>query len=113
MVDWSAMTGEEVVAVLHSVPVVMRPWQGWGGERVTDASGRFFSRHSVVEGHLVQGGTKHACVQPMGSGWSWSLGLYDHGPTLATAAEAMADVDRVMRERGWKLIGETPARPTA
>ncbi len=58
MIDWSVMTGEEVVAALRSIPVVMHPWQGWGGERLVFASGRFFSRHSVVEGHLVQGGTK-------------------------------------------------------
>jgi hypothetical protein len=109
MIDWSVMTGEEVVAALRSIPVVMHPWQGWGGERLVFASGRFFSRHSVVEGHLVQGGTKHACVQPLtpGPGWSWSLGLHEHGATFDTAEEAIADVDRVMRERGWKLMGDT------
>jgi hypothetical protein len=106
MVDWSAMTGEEVVAALRTVPVVMEPWQGWGGERLVSATGRFFSRHARVLGAALD---KAATVQPLtpGPGWSWSLGLHDGGPVFDTAAEAIADVDRVMRERGWKLLGET------
>jgi hypothetical protein len=105
------MTGEEVLATVCSAPVVMGPWQGWCGEVAESVGDRhFFSRFSDHRVGRLWGDSKHACVQPGNAtpGWSWGLaGEFRSG--FATAAEAIADVDREMRARGWKLIGGTIA----
>ena len=104
-IDWSTMSGKEILVLLENVPIVMQPWQSHGKALMKVGKEETFSRFSDARLGRLWGDTKHAFVQRT-SGWAWTLG-HDYRTGFTTAADAIADVDREMQVRGWKLIGET------
>jgi hypothetical protein len=86
-VDWSAMTGQEVWKAIFSAPQVAGPWE-------TGESGEMDARRAL-DGQIV---ATTLFVMPKYPEASWRV-------PVATSDRGGAD--RILREHGWKLAGDS------
>jgi len=96
VVDWGAMTAEEIAALVESAPVVLRAWHPHG-EYQWVRRGRLGRADAVFDGKvhrwtLLEDG-------------DWVDGGYADGGYVDAREAAMAAADDAARKRGWRLMG--------
>lgn len=97
-VDWGSMTAEEVLAAIHSRPVILGPWERW-----THATG--WSRHEQYP--WGDGDRKYVSVQPSTPGPGWHVSGFDGlgKSRMSSDDDSARDLaDHLATQRGWKLL---------